>query len=363
MSNRNIYIDYLKIICAFLVVYIHAGINSDIISSVSTVAVPVFFTISGFLYQAVTVRKEKQITQILKISKLFLVSFVFYVMWSGLAMPLIKGDAMAIGKQLSVAGAVKLLLMNAPTYGYHLWYLVSLVYVLVIETMVDKARSEKLERFATVCSVVLLVIGISIPIVCEAFNLPYRIEIVRNFLFEGYPMFHGGRVIAEKCSNDKKHKNDGAEVEKHGIIAIYTTITICLVVGLLLERNIYNSFGIQASLTIFNVALAVVLVLLMIYLNDSYSAEHNQQYSNENRNIEGSKTQVVRAFKPLGGSGLSTGIYIIHVFVLSIINYLEIFDDGLLKTILCFCISALLVIIWERMRNTINGHVPYNRGI
>lgn len=115
MSKRNVYIDYLKIICTFLVVYIHVGMNTGIISSVSMIAVPVFFTISGFLYQAVTVRKGKQMTQIFRISKLFLVSFTFYVIWSGLVLPLIKGEAVAIRKQLSVAGAVKLLLLNAPS--------------------------------------------------------------------------------------------------------------------------------------------------------------------------------------------------------------------------------------------------------
>lgn len=94
---------------------------------------------------------------------------------------------MELGKQLSVVGIVKLLFLNAPTYGYHLWYLAALCYVLVIEAALDITRSEKLKRAAEMCSIALLAIGIIIPIVCKAFDLPYRIEIVRNFLFEGYP--------------------------------------------------------------------------------------------------------------------------------------------------------------------------------
>lgn len=222
----------------------------------------------------------------------------------------------------------------------------------MIETMVDTARSEKLERFADVCSIVLMIIGIIIPIVCKAFNLPYRIEFVRNFLFEGYPLFHGGRVIAKKCSNNKRRKNDGSQIGKHGTLVILTAITICLIAGLLLEGNIYNGFGIQASLTIFIVALAVALVLWAIYLSDSYSNEYNQKYFNENRNIVGIKIQI----QSFGGK-ISTGIYIIHVFVLSIINQFEIFDDGLLKTILCFCISTLFVIIWNRMKDVLINRV------
>ena len=147
------------------------------------------------------------------------------------------------------------------------------------------------------------------------------------------------------------------EIEKYGILVISVAITICLIVGLLLERNIYNSFDIQAPLTLFTVVLAVVLVLWMIYLNDSYDAEDNQKCSNENRNIDGNKIQRVRAFKPSGGK-LATAIYIIHVFVLEIINCFEIFDDGLLKTILCFWISMLFVIVWEQMNSVLIKKQP-----
>ena len=129
-------------------------------------------------------------------------------------------------------------------------------YVLVIEAALDITRSEKLKRAAEMCSIALLAIGIIIPIVCRAFDLPYRIEIVRNFLFEGYP---------------------------------------------------------------------------------------NQKYFNENRE----KFKLME-FK-LGG----TGIYLIHVFVLSIINCLLSIEDGLFKTIMCFCISGLFVIAWEQIVNII----------
>ncbi len=208
---------------------------------------------------------------------------MFYIMWSGVILQLIKGEDVELGKQLSVVGIAKLLFLNAPTYGYHLWYLAALCYVLVIEAALDTTRSEKLKRAAELCSIALLAIGIIIPIVCKALDLPYRIEIVRNFLFEGYPIFHIGRVISTKCSDDTKSKNNGVEVKNRSSFTIFVIITLFLMVGLLLERSIYDSLGIQAPLTIFTIGLAVVLVLWAIFLNSDYNAVHYQKYFNENR--------------------------------------------------------------------------------
>lgn len=208
MRDRNIYLDYLKFVCAFLVVYIHAGNNFRFLSSVSLVAVPIFFIINGYLYQSVTVRKGKQKSQILKITKIFLFSFVFYIVWSGILLPLINGEAVitALTEQISIVAVAKLLLLNAPTYGYHLWYLAALIYVLCIETVIDRfiglhnthdRKSGNTGRYVKWCAFALLAIGIIIPHIFNAFDVPFRIELVRNFLFEGFPMFHIGRLIAQ----------------------------------------------------------------------------------------------------------------------------------------------------------------------
>ena len=347
MNNRNVYFDYLKIICTFLVVYIHAGLDTGIISSISMVAVPVFFIISGYLYQAVTVRKGKLKKQIIRISKLFLLSFIFYIAWSGVALPLLKGEAVALSKQLSVVAVTKLVLVNAPTYGYHLWYLAALVYVLVIDTAIDKADSENLRKFADMCSLFLLVASTIVPMICAAFNLPYRIEIVRNFLFEGYPMFHIGRIIAKRITESEvsvtvPDANKEVSVKSAHDVAWFA-ITLCLLIGLLIEQRIYDAFEITSALSVFTVLLAVALVLWAVYLNTMCEFRYGSERED---NIQ--RKQAVSPLKLSGGGVFSTGIYIIHVFVLSIINYLDFLEDGLLKTVLCFCISALLVAIWEQ---------------
>lgn len=300
MNNRNVYLDYLKIICTFLVVYIHAGLNTGVIRDISQLAVPVFFIISGYLYQAVTARKGKQKNQIIKISKMFLISFLFYIAWSGVVLPLLKGEAVALGEQMSVVAVTKLVLLNAPTYGYHLWYLAALVYVLVIETAVDKADSENLWKFADMCSLVLLVASIIVPMICAAFNLPYRIEIVRNFLFEGYPMFHIGRIIAKRITSNEvivtvPDENKQVSVKSAHDVAWFA-ITLCLLIGLLIEQRIYAAFEISSALSVFTVLLAVALVLLAVYLNTMCEFRHSPERVENIR-----RKQVVSLLKLSGG--------------------------------------------------------------
>lgn len=307
MNNRNVYLDYLKIICTFLVVYIHAGLNTGFISSISMVAVPVFFIISGYLYQAVTVKKGKQKYQIIRISKLFLLSFLFYIAWSGVALPLLKGETVALGEQISLVAVAKLLFLNATTYGYHLWYLAALVYVLVIETAVDKADSENLRKFADVCSLALVAAGIIISLVCAAFNMPYRIEIVRNFLFEGYPMFHIGKIIAEREAAKEIYFTVSDKTERVSVTPAHSAsslaITLCLLIGLLIEQRIYATFGIQSALSVFTVLLAVALVLWAVYLNTMCEFRHS---SKREDNIQ--RKQVVSPLK------LSWGIQYRHLY-------------------------------------------------
>ena len=59
--ERNKNIDILKAVCAFLVVCIHInfpGEFGEILKIVGTVAVPIFFMITGYFYNK-TIKKHK----------------------------------------------------------------------------------------------------------------------------------------------------------------------------------------------------------------------------------------------------------------------------------------------------------------
>ncbi|MDD5792875.1 MAG: acyltransferase family protein [Erysipelotrichaceae bacterium] len=79
---RNKGLDILRIICALMVVFIHTNHQSVYILSLCTIAVPIFFMISGYLHDSHKSLK-KQIVRILKIllittASYFVIYFLLY---------------------------------------------------------------------------------------------------------------------------------------------------------------------------------------------------------------------------------------------------------------------------------------------
>ncbi len=80
IMHRNLGIDILRLICAFLVVFIHypfqSGIGNDL-SAICRIAVPIFFIITGFYY--IDTEKKKPNNLIIKTIKIvFIIKFCLY---------------------------------------------------------------------------------------------------------------------------------------------------------------------------------------------------------------------------------------------------------------------------------------------
>lgn len=73
----------MKVICAFIVVCIHVpfpGIIGEYFTSLTRIAVPVFFMITGYFYSDI-VRKRREIRQMKKIFKLVIEANIIYLVW------------------------------------------------------------------------------------------------------------------------------------------------------------------------------------------------------------------------------------------------------------------------------------------
>lgn len=135
-------------------------------------------------------------------------------------------------------------------------------------------------------------------------------------------------TLTAKC-NVGCEESSSNQSTKHLPITIAAAITICLLVGLIVEQEIFNGIEIHKSLSVFTVLVSVAFVTLAVMMNIV--------------------RQTVKPAKRQKVSGvLNVGIYIIHVFVLSVINCFGVLNNGLIKTILCFCISVCLVTTWEK---------------
>lgn len=121
--QRNFSIDIVKAIAALLVICIHTGYPSvigDYVVSLCRTAVPIFLLISGYYYQVI-IDQNKTLSYYKKILLLTFFSSTFYFIVNGIELSYLK-----------VFRWDKMLMFSFPVTGDHLWYLYSLINVLIV---------------------------------------------------------------------------------------------------------------------------------------------------------------------------------------------------------------------------------------
>ena len=202
IAGRNVGIDILKCICAFMIVCIHCPFPHEAgqyFISISRIAVPVFFMITGYFYHLKT-DKSRKIKQIKKIFLLGLSANIIFFVWKCFYQ-LISGGSIAdyIKSVFTLKNFIKFTALNESPFGVHLWYLGAILYVLVIIAI---AQREKITKFLYLLSPFLLMGDLILGKYSLLFfgrEFPYI--IVRNFLFVGIPYFCIGMWFSE-------HKRD-----------------------------------------------------------------------------------------------------------------------------------------------------------
>ena len=200
VNDRKRYdgLDFAKFLCAFMVIAIHVTyFGKEYIDSLATLAVPVFFMITGFFYSS-TQKSNREGTQIKKVAGLFLFSNLLYFVWKIFKCILLHES---IADYLHSLRSLKLwidfMVFNESMFSGHLWYLGALLYVLVIILLVDKySDRKKLYKVIPLLLAINLIFG-SYSILTVEVRLPHT--WTRNFLFCGLPFFLLGDAAREKA--------------------------------------------------------------------------------------------------------------------------------------------------------------------
>lgn len=178
--QRNYSIDILKAVAALLVICIHTGYPSvlgDYLVAFCRISVPLFLLISGYYYQVIIDRKK--ITNYIKkiLSLTFFSSIFYFIVFDK------KLDYLIVFRW------DKMFIFSFPIAGDHLWYLFSLINVLVILTVCNKIR-DKLYYL-----IPFLLVGNYI------LSFFPKFWLYRNFLFTSLPYFLLGMFIYKynKC--------------------------------------------------------------------------------------------------------------------------------------------------------------------
>ena len=142
--------------------------------------------ISGYFY-----RKEKAVGRIKKILSLFIEANLLYVAWS-LLYGVVSGNYPAVG----IKAALKFILLNVSPFGYHLWYLGAILYVLIVVYVADKIGMRRVLYYLIPLFILTdLVLG-KYSLLIFGREFPYI--LVRNWLFTGIPFFAIGMLMREK---------------------------------------------------------------------------------------------------------------------------------------------------------------------
>lgn len=202
LSNRVCSIDFVKGIAAILIVCLHCfrlDAIDGLIHIIAKLSVPVFFIITGYYLPDMmsSGRLSIHIRKILKITVLSILLYAFlYVIdpsKGGILNALIT-----VFKSCSSA-ITSLLLGRVPidVNAGHLWYLVSILYILVFFSFFAKKESIKKLYF---CIPILFFIGYLISSVVDGLDGNSR-KFYQNYLFIGFPYVLLGSFIHE--NNDK----------------------------------------------------------------------------------------------------------------------------------------------------------------
>jgi surface polysaccharide O-acyltransferase-like enzyme len=282
--ERNIGLDYLKLIMAFMVVGLHAGFLNDIspfwsylfTQGLFRIAVPIFIMINGYFFY--NTLSKNFLTWIKRLIILYFIWMVFYAYsWVQLS---IKSNLL-----------LTLLTMTKTIFiGYHhLWYLPCILGSgLMLYAL--KGLSEKklllIGALLYLTGTALQYLGnyhiLTNPLFNKLLNTPF---IYRNFLFFGFPLFLTGYLIAKNKINTKINRSTLIAVSMIGIT-------------LLIFENLANFYfgNPPASMDL--------LLSLLIICPAIFILALNSQLKSNSKNI----------------ANLATGIYLVHTFFFLIIE-------------------------------------------
>ncbi|WP_455537614.1 acyltransferase family protein [Terrisporobacter sp.] len=321
-ENKKIHIksiDYMKLLCAFLVVAIHTHPFKDITNIIYyyfsevlvRIAVPFFFVSSGYFYiKSLIIERnvfKKYIIRLLKI----------YISWS--LIYLVLQLFITINLKKSILNMMRNFIIEFLIYGsyYHLWYIIALIISIIITTIFYQLNKMKL---LYVISVFLYAIGViggtynklssQIPILSNLYQISLYTQL-RRYILMGLPFFVLGYLIF-KMKYIPKNLN------------IHTIIIAFLFV---LEIIIVNKFRLQKDIVITFFLYPLVLHIFIICLK--------YPMKNLSNKIDIGK--------------LSSFIYFVHPLIIFVLDKF-VLGETLIYFMTCI-VSILLALVFVKVDN------------
>jgi len=321
-QSRADNIDILKAISAFFIVCIHVpfpGRTGTYFTTLTRVAVPVFFMVTGYFYSD-TVARHKEKQQIKKILCLAVEANILFFVWNVILNILRKESIISYTQSIFTGKSIlKFLVMNESPLAGHLWYLGAILYVLVIVLLVDKLNCRKLLYYLTP---VLLIADLAFgKYSLLIFHREFPYILVRNFLCVGIPYFCIGNLIREKRYSEKWNKK------------VLQVLIIVFAITSFAERFILVSAGLNATRDHY---LSTTLLAICLFVYTLKSNWHNKGLT-------------------VIGRKYSTWLYIIHPIFITVFS-IVVGKLGLKSVYRCvapivvYCATLTFLIILQKVK-------------
>ncbi len=217
-TRKNITLELLKLLAAYMVVFIHISFYGNFgiaVNALARFAVPLFFLVSGFFSYGMSPEKIK--IRIKRIVKLIIFSTVVYTLFN-VALAIYFGSINSafvyFSKYLQPKRWLNFIFLNVPASSAHLWYLFAILYVYIIFYFVKKYKAN--EKIIFIVSFALLVLHIFLGECLSAFKIVLPIAYLRNFVFMGIPFFAAGLFI-------KKHEDKIRKIPAYASVVAFIT--------------------------------------------------------------------------------------------------------------------------------------------
>lgn len=257
ITTRNSYLNFLKGIACFGVVYLHTRcpfpIFDGIVQSVFRIPVPLFFMISGYFcfygdYGKTLKHLPSKVKHILSLNiwgNLYNFAFIMFTGIIGSDSGGIDGIVKKFHEFITWQHLKKWVLWNEDPFVNIMWFLSALLYAYFLFWLIYKLKVVKYIYWSIP---ILLIFLLGLCNVCSICGVPVEKIYYRNYIFMGFPFFMLGYWLHEKQEKVLK------------IVTYRNTIIIC-VVGILIA--IVECFFVGRQDIYFGTIIATIAVMCL----------------------------------------------------------------------------------------------------
>jgi len=302
-NNRNSTVDVLRLLAAFLVVFVHSGLHGldgkvgflgTILLVFGRLAVPFFFVVSGyFLYSSYEKQADRIIRSVPKLLNIFILSSVLYFVFFGWYF----GSYSFTASLITPSTIFNMLIFNHPIYNEALWFLLALIGGSLLVLL--NAKYIKKDWLLLTIAACLYFLGLLFSNYSQFIGIePIDVSYYRNFLGEGLLFI----MIGYMCSKYATR----LQAISHTRLLSYTVLCLAL--------YFIEFYAIRASVN--SPADIYVMLPVLSFLIIIWSVKHPNLLS---------KTIV-----PTLGAQVALYIYILHILFLYSISvlYTQLGVDG-----------------------------------